>query len=195
MLRATKSTSTPPPTAASPGMSPTRSPKGVIRHVHNIVHDAWGDCLWILTGDYGDECRILRASCDLQQVDVVLARKSAGPRGSAGSRRRRTLFLLRHAAGSELHLPLESSRRIARSSPVSPVPPSTDAACATASFFSTMVEPSDVNSDDHVRIYGSRDGENWPALLSWRKTAGRCVSSNTATRSFPTARTKQISWP
>src|ERR1700678_2916314 len=46
-------------------------PKGAIRHVHNIVYDSWGDCLWVLTGDYGEECRILRASCDLSQVDVV----------------------------------------------------------------------------------------------------------------------------
>src|SRR5271165_5443303 len=34
-------------------------PKGAIRHVHNIVHDPWGTCLWVLTGDYDDECRIL----------------------------------------------------------------------------------------------------------------------------------------
>jgi hypothetical protein len=50
-------------------------PKGAIRHVHNIVHDPWGNCLWILTGDYGDECRILRAACDLSTVDVVLQGK------------------------------------------------------------------------------------------------------------------------
>ena len=43
-------------------------PKGAVRHVHNIVHDPWGDCLWILTGDYGNECRILRASYDLRKV-------------------------------------------------------------------------------------------------------------------------------
>ena len=42
-------------------------PKGAIRHVHNIVHDPWGDCLWVLTGDYGDECRILRATCDFRR--------------------------------------------------------------------------------------------------------------------------------
>ncbi len=47
-------------------------PKGAIRHVHNIVHDPWGNCLWILTGDYGDECRILRASCDFSRVEIVL---------------------------------------------------------------------------------------------------------------------------
>src|SRR5690348_14046569 len=43
-------------------------PKGTIRHVHNIVHDPWENCLWILTGDYREECRILRASCDLTQI-------------------------------------------------------------------------------------------------------------------------------
>ena len=40
-------------------------PAGSIRHVHNIVYDRWGDCLWILTGDEGAECKVLRASCDL----------------------------------------------------------------------------------------------------------------------------------
>ena len=47
-------------------------PKGAIRHVHNIVHDPWGKCLWLLTGDYGDECRIVRASYDFRQIDIVL---------------------------------------------------------------------------------------------------------------------------
>ena len=45
-------------------------PKGAIRHVHNIVHDPWGKCLWLLTGDYGDECRIVRASYDFRQIDT-----------------------------------------------------------------------------------------------------------------------------
>src|SRR5271154_486726 len=40
-------------------------PAGSIRHVHNIVYDGWGDCVWILTGDDGAECKVLRASSDL----------------------------------------------------------------------------------------------------------------------------------
>jgi hypothetical protein len=47
-------------------------PRGAIRHVHNIVHDPWEDCLWVLTGDYGDECCILRASCDFSRIETVL---------------------------------------------------------------------------------------------------------------------------
>ena len=41
-------------------------PKGSIRHVHNIVYDEWENCLWVLTGDRGSECCILRASCDFK---------------------------------------------------------------------------------------------------------------------------------
>jgi hypothetical protein len=48
-------------------------PKGAIRHVHNIVYDEWKNCLWILTGDYGSECQILRASCDFKNLDVVVS--------------------------------------------------------------------------------------------------------------------------
>ena len=35
-------------------------------------------------------------------------------------------------------------------------------------FFSTMVEPSAVNPDQNVRLYGGR-GENWQSLQAWRK--------------------------
>ncbi|MFZ3340232.1 MAG: hypothetical protein WA213_05075, partial [Terriglobales bacterium] len=48
-------------------------PAGAIRHIHNIVYDRWEDCLWILTGDVGSECKVLRASCDLRSIEVVLA--------------------------------------------------------------------------------------------------------------------------
>src|ERR1019366_432165 len=33
-------------------------PKGAIRHIHNIVHDPWGNYFCVLTGDYGDECSV-----------------------------------------------------------------------------------------------------------------------------------------
>src|SRR5258708_1179154 len=46
---------------------------GSIRHVHNIVLDRWADCLWILTGDEGGECQILRAALDLRTVEAVVS--------------------------------------------------------------------------------------------------------------------------
>jgi len=32
-----------------------------------------------------------------------------------------------------------------------------------------LVEPSAVNIDGEVRIYGSREGKQWDSLLCWRK--------------------------
>ena len=143
-------------------------PKGAIRHVHNIVYDRWGDCLWVLTGDYGDECRILRASCDLRQVDVVLQ----------GNQQARAVALVPSEEGLYFasDTPLEVNfiyrmDRQGRLQKLAGVTSSSIYGCRARDgiFFSTMVEPSAVNSDRHVRIYGSRDGENWESSLTWQK--------------------------
>lgn len=143
-------------------------PKDAIRHVHNIVYDAWEDCLWVLTGDYGDECRILRASCDFSQVDVVLQ----------GNQQARAVALVPTVDGLffSSDTPLEANfichmNREGGLRKLAAITSSSIYGCRVRDrvFFSTMVEPSDVNSDDHVRIYGSRDGENWRALLAFRK--------------------------
>jgi hypothetical protein len=143
-------------------------PQAAIRHVHNIVYDAWGDCLWVLTGDYGDECRILRASCDFRQVDVVLQ----------GNQQARAVALVPAADGLYFasDTPLEANfiyhmNRQGGLRELAAVTSSSIYGCRVRDsiFFSTMVEPSDVNADDHVRIYGSRDGKNWRDLLAWRK--------------------------
>jgi len=36
-------------------------------------------------------------------------------------------------------------------------------------FFSTMIEPSAVNTVREVQIAGSRDGTNWQVLAGWKK--------------------------
>jgi hypothetical protein len=141
--------------------------RGEIRHVHNIVHDPWENCLWILTGDYGDECRILRASCDLSQIDVVLQ----------GNQQARAVALIPADDGVYFSsdTPLGANfifhldRRGALSK-LKEINASSIFGCRVASsfFFSTMVEPSAINTDREVRIYGS-DGDSWNSLLSWRK--------------------------
>lgn len=42
-----------------------------IRHVHGISYDRFDDCFWICTGDYDDECRLIRASRDFSDLQVV----------------------------------------------------------------------------------------------------------------------------
>jgi hypothetical protein len=42
-----------------------------IRHVHGISYDRFEDCFWICTGDYDDECRLIRASKDFKDLQIV----------------------------------------------------------------------------------------------------------------------------
>jgi hypothetical protein len=145
-------------------------PKGAIRHVHNIVHDPWENCLWVLTGDYGDECRILHASCDFSRVEIV----------QQGNQQARTVALVPTESGLyfSTDTPLEMNYiyclgRDGSLSRLSAISSSSIYGCRVGSqvFFSTMVEPSEVNRDPHVRVYGAResDDKNWRPLLAWRK--------------------------
>jgi hypothetical protein len=143
-------------------------PKGAIRHVHNIVHDPWENCFWVLTGDNGAECRILRASCDFNNIDVVL---------SDNQQARAVAFV---PAEDGLYYssdtPLERNHiyRLDRRGNVSTLAnlsSSSISGCrvADAIFFSTMVEPSEVNLDRSVGVYGTLDGTHWRKQLTWRK--------------------------
>jgi hypothetical protein len=142
---------------------------GEIRHVHNIVYDAWEGCLWILTGDYGAECRIVRASCDFKHVETMVS----------GSQHARAVAMVatKHALYFSSDTPLERNHifrlhRTGSLTTVSDLNSSSIYGCGVDDkiFFSTMVEPSAVNSDERVRLYGG-DNENgdWTPLLSWQK--------------------------
>ncbi len=151
-------------------------PAGSIRHVHNIVYDRWGDCVWILTGDEGAECKVLRASCDLRSVEVVLA----------GNQQARAVAAIPTQEGLYLSTdtPFETNHiyRLDRTGNVEEVgdlPSSSIFGCRVGEtkFFSTMVEPSAVNISREVQIVGSnhgltdrsREGSPWQLLASWKK--------------------------
>jgi len=143
-------------------------PKGGIRHVHNIVHDPWGGCLWLLTGDYGDECRIVRASYDFRQVDIVLQ----------GHQQTRAVACVTSESGLYFSsdTPMEANAiyhldRQERLSQLATLSSSSiyGGRVGRDVFFSTMVEPSTKNTDRFVRIYGGRDGRDWRPLLAWQK--------------------------
>jgi hypothetical protein len=143
-------------------------PPKTIRHVHNIVHDPWGECLWILTGDEGSECKVLRASYDLGRVETVLA-GSQQARAVAAIPTKEALFL-------STDTPLEKNHilRLARDGRVESLcdlPNSSIFGCRTAGafFFSTMAEPSPVNSSHEVQLIGSADGRTWQILERWKK--------------------------
>jgi hypothetical protein len=143
--------------------------KGAIRHVHNIVYDQWENCLWILTGDYGEECGILRAACDFSRVETVLQ----------GNQQARAVALvpMEDALYFSSDTPLEANfiyrlDRRGNLSRLTAISSSSIYGCRVVGkiFFSTMVEPSQANRDRHVRIYGGGTApEPWQSLLVWEK--------------------------
>jgi hypothetical protein len=143
-------------------------PKGAIRHVHNVVYDSWDNCYWVLTGDVGSECRMLRASLDFRSMHPVLA----------GSQQTRSAVLIptREAIYFSSDTPLESNHvyRLARTgnlAKVAVLSSSSIYGCRVGNcvFFSTMVEPSEANRERDVCLFGSSDGLNWQRLLQWPK--------------------------
>ncbi len=143
-------------------------PKAAIRHVHNIVYDPWGKCLWVLTGDYGDECRVLRASYDFREVDIVLQ----------GHQQARAVACVPTESGlyfsSDTPMEKNSIYHLDRGGKLSQLAPLTSSSiygCRVGRdvFFSTMVEPSTENTDRFVRLFGGRNGRDWRPLLAWQK--------------------------
>jgi hypothetical protein len=143
-------------------------PAGSIRHVHNIVYDRWDNCLWILTGDEGPECQVLRASCDLRSVEVVLAGNQQA-RAVAAIPTQYGLYLATDTPFEKNHVyRLDRAGKVEQ---VGDLASSSIYGCRVgeAMFFSTMVEPSAVNTGREVQIAGSHDGTNWQVLVRWKK--------------------------
>jgi hypothetical protein len=143
-------------------------PPGTIRHVHNIIYDEWRQCLWVLTGDNGDECRILRSSCDFRIVETVLS-GSQQTRAAALVPTRDALYFSSDTPHEYNYIyGLDARGNVSQ---LEKLTSSSIYGCrvGTAIFFSTMIEPSEVNSTRDLRLYGSLDGDEWSGLLQWRK--------------------------
>jgi hypothetical protein len=142
--------------------------RGEIRHVHNIIYDKWEECLWILTGDYGPECRILRASLDFRDVEPVIA----------GNQHARAVAILptRNALYFSSDTPLEPNHvfRLDRSGSLTSVADLSSSSIYGCKiddkmFFSTMAEPSTANTEREVRLYAGGEDCDWKPVLSWTK--------------------------
>ena len=143
-------------------------PKGTIRHVHNIIYDEWEDCLWVLTGDDGSECRIIRASCDFRDADVVLSGNQQ-VRAAAAIPMQDGLYFSSDTPLERNHVyHLDRRGSLTRLSVLSS---SSIYGCRVGEhlFFSTMVEPSGANREREVCVYGSADRTQFRPLLSWEK--------------------------
>ena len=143
-------------------------PKNSIRHIHNIVYDRWEKCWWVLTGDSGEECRVLRVSQDWKQVESVMS----------GNQQARAVAAVPAIDGLYFasDTPLEQNYVYRRDCVgdvvrLAEVNASVLCGCAVgdAVFFTTMIEPSALNLDRNVALYGSAGGSSWAKLHSWKK--------------------------
>jgi hypothetical protein len=143
-------------------------PTGKIRHVHNIVYDKWENCFWVLTGDEGSECRILRASCDFRNVDVILS-GSQQTRAAALAPTEDALYFASDTPFERNHVYRLDRRGNLRRVAALNGPSIYGCSIGNSIFFSTMVEPNSVNSDRSVCLYGSADGDTWHRIVQHPK--------------------------
>lgn len=143
-------------------------PAHSIRHIHNIVYDGWANCFWIFTGDYGSECRLIHASLDFNTMHEVLAGNQQA-RAVAAIVTQDGLYF---ASDTPLeHNYISHLDRNGNLRQLCAISSSSIYSCRNRAgmFFSTMVEPSQVNESNEVRLYSSENGVEWDALASWRK--------------------------
>ncbi len=141
---------------------------GTIRHVHNIVNDPWRNCLWILTGDEGSECKILRAAHDLSSVETVLEGNQQA-RAVAAISTEEGLYLSTDTPYERNHVyRLDAGGNLET---VGDLNSSSLYGCqvGNALFFSTMAEPSSINDENRVHLAGSKNGFEWKTLVTWKK--------------------------
>ena len=143
-------------------------PAGTVRHVHNVVYDRWRDCVWILTGDEGDECRIIRASQDLKRLHTVVQGTQQW-RAVAIVPTSEAVFFASDTPNEANHIyRIDDDGSIHCLAPISS---SAISGCRVGQtvFFSTMAEPGTVNCTTHADLYASFDGEEWKCLVRWQK--------------------------
>lgn len=142
--------------------------KKAIRHVHNIVYDRWADCFWVLTGDIDGECRVLRASLDFSRVESVISGNQQARAVAAVPKKDGLYFASDTPLEQNYIYKLDRQGNLAR---LAEIHASVLCGCAVgdAVFFTTMIEPSAVNLDRTVSVYGSADDAAWPRLQSWKK--------------------------
>ena len=140
-----------------------------VRHVHGVFYDPYTTALWVTTGDNDSECGIWCTTDGFRTLDQRLG----------GSQQVRAVHLVFTEAyvyfGSDT--PLEPNalyrmcRRTGQVEFLQAVESSVFYGCKRGSklFFSTVCEPSEVNTTDRVVVWGSPDGEQWQRIRIFPK--------------------------
>ena len=143
-------------------------PKDHVKHVHTVTWDPFAECFWVLTGDYEQECKILRADQDWSVVETVMSGDQQ-TRAATCLPSPDGLYFATDTPLAQNHIYLlDRSGRLEKGRPLAG---SSLQSCRVDGgfFFSTAVEPSTFNRSGRCTVVGSADGVEWADLLEWRK--------------------------
>jgi hypothetical protein len=145
-----------------------RFERGAIRHVHGISFDPWEKKFWISAGDEGDENRLMRASVDFSEIEIVR-------KGGQQNRFYSTLVLEHHLV-TATDTPSEKNhicmvdKRTGELTRVAAIENTSFYNCVVggAVFVSTNAEPSDVNDVNASHVWlGRPDRGEWRRVGSF----------------------------
>jgi len=144
-------------------------PRGSIRHVHTVLTDDFDrDALYILTGDEDAECAIYRTRDSFRTLEKL----------AHGSQLTRAIAA--HAAPEGVYFATDTERarnrvrllgRDGRLTEIGDISGSGWGCCSvgTRLFFTTAIEPSEVNRDRYARLYECSSGAGLSEVGSARK--------------------------
>lgn len=140
-----------------------------VRHVHGIFHDLYDNKIWVTTGDNDEESGVWMTCDGFCTIEKVVG-------GNQQTRAVQLLFSKTHVYfGSDT--PLEKNyiyrieKKTGKLEKLQGVESSVFWGCKVGEylFFSTAVEPSNVNKCRDACIWGSKDGEQWKCVARFRK--------------------------
>lgn len=142
---------------------------GDVRHVHNLIWDAYLEKYWVFVGDYGREPGIGLMDADLSGVAWV-ARGTQQARAVGAIVEPGTLVF-----GTDTETELNHIVRLDKATGETTNLHDLSGSSLYATRFgslrmiSTCVEPSSVNPDRSARLFASLDGDAWSEVAAFRK--------------------------
>ena len=140
-----------------------------VRHVHGVYFDPYTSAIWVTTGDKDGESAIWMTEDRFQTLTCM-----AG--GSQQTRTVQLLFAKGHVyfasdAPHDINHIYRLERTTGRIEVLATVAEPVFYGCKIGErlFFSTIVEPSTVNTGRHAVIWGSPDGSAWHVIARFKK--------------------------
>jgi len=140
-----------------------------VRHVHGVFHDPYSKAIWVTTGDRDSEVGIWRTDDGFSTLTKVVG-------GSQQFRAVQLLFTTENIyfgsdTPDEENFIYRMDRATLNVECLAAVGGSVFYGCKVGEklFFSTAVEPSRINSENHAEVWRSDNGLDWYKFLKFKK--------------------------